>query len=281
MALGLDEGCLAYTIRHGTGPFAVNGNLVAVRQLGSEATRGADVLVRAHLQLAGVEDLVVVRVQDQFLGGAAAPAVPGPGALEGVMEGDGHIRLAETLDAVGHELAHHVHIQLGAHRLVEQLDDGDGRVVRMVVPDLGESAERLRHRIALAPAHVAALARVVQAVLAARGAVQVDHYLEPGAFGPVQSLAEVLVGALRVGVAVQRRDGPVTDGDAHEIQAFGGNVGEVALSDEGTPVGLETLGGLVLAKHLAHGELVHDVVGGGLEDGGGDPWLFFLVSICT
>lgn len=220
----------------GDGPLVVAGHLVA------EAAGGADVLVRAHLQRAGVEDLVVVRVEQQ-VPHAGAPLVPGGDALEGVVEGHRHVAVLQVAPAVHVELAHDVHVEGGAEGLVEELDGGDVGVVGEVVSELVEGFDGDVDRVALGPFGGALqLAGVVKAVLGSGSAVQVEHDLDAVVAGPADCFADVVVGAVHEGGAVAADDGPVSDRETDHVQTNGCDLREVVLRDPCVPMVAETLG---------------------------------------
>jgi hypothetical protein len=146
------------------GELACNGPFTCRRHLVAEIASGSDVAVEVLRDLAVVEDLVVVRVEEQ-VPHTRAPAVPGSYALEGIVEGDGHIVIPEVAPAVHVELADSIHIQVGPERFVQELDGGDGGVRSMVVTDLVENVYGVGNGVACAPCNASVFTRVVEAVL--------------------------------------------------------------------------------------------------------------------
>ena len=122
----------------------------------------------AQRQLTIVEDLIVVRIEDE-VPHAGAPSIPARNALERIVENDRDVRIAQIAPAIHVELAHGVHVEGGAHGFVEKLDGGDGRVRGVIVADLVQHFEGVRYGVALGPLNSAVAAAVVEAVLRARG----------------------------------------------------------------------------------------------------------------
>lgn len=267
-----------------------HGSLVRARHGRPKRTSRADMRTRRHGKLALVKDLVVVSVQHPVRQ-ALAKVVPRVDTPESVVDGDGNPTVLQVAPAVRVELVEHVRVDLWAHGLVQDLDASDSRVAGMVVTDLAHGGQGLIDRLSVrtTPGDGTALATVVETVLRARGTVKINEDLQTGGLSPVQSCREVLVGPLHVRVAVERGDGPVSDGawvvsrrvsrdgkrdlHSHMVQASSGDAGKVVLSDEGAPVLLESGLGSILAKHLGQGELVDGRALLRIEERRGDPGL--------
>ena len=73
-------------------------------------------------------------------------------------------------------------------------------------------------------------ARVVEAVLTAWRAMEVYQDFQACCLCPVKSLAKYSISTLHVRVALNRRNGPVTNGNADEIETKRRNLVEVILS---------------------------------------------------
>ena len=86
------------------------------------------------------------------------------------------------------------------------------------------------------PVYGAVAAGVIEAVLGARRAVEIDHYFETGTSGPANCLVEDGKLALHIWVTIQGRDSPVTDWDADMVQASCCDLVEVGLGNPGVPV---------------------------------------------
>ena len=89
----------------------------------------------AQRQLTIVEDLIVVRIEDE-VPHAGAPSIPARNALERIVENDRDVRIAQIAPAIHVELAHGIHVEGGAHGFVEKLDGSHSRVRSVIVADL-------------------------------------------------------------------------------------------------------------------------------------------------
>ena len=142
--------------------------------------------------------------------------VPEAAVLKGVVDHDRRVpqiphRIVSFVVIVRHAL--HAVWQCRGKRFVEQLDGDDDVFVRwhrILVADGFEDVERLSDGVAISPAGFGdAMARIVEAVLGAGGAVQVDPDFEADLAGPLDALVEEWRRAWDVGLVIGKFVGPV------------------------------------------------------------------------
>ena len=176
-----------------TGPLACNSPLVVASHLRTEAASCFNVLIRAHLQGARVEDLVVVGVEQQ-VPHAGAPVIPGVNTFERIVESDGNVGALEVSPAVHVELTDSVHVKRRAERLVQKLDGGDVRVASEVIAQLVECLESNLYGVTLSPLRSALeLTGVVETVLRPRSAVKIEHHFNAVVASPANCLANIVI----------------------------------------------------------------------------------------
>jgi hypothetical protein len=78
-------------------------------------------------------------------------------------------------------------------------------------------------------------------------AVKVDNDLETGRASPADGLVEVFKLAINVLIAIEVRNGPVSNRDSDVVHSSSGDLVEVIGSDETAPVLCENATALVLA----------------------------------
>ena len=94
--------------------------------------------------------------------------------------------------------------------------------------------------VALLPVDGTVATAVVEAVLRARCAVEIEHDLETCASGPADGLIEDFQLALDIRVTLQWCHSPVSDGDANMVQTNFRNLVEVVLGDPRVPMIIQT-----------------------------------------
>lgn len=230
------------------------------------------------------ENLVFVVVERDVLRvvvGWSEPAVVFVGVLEAVLDND-NTRLADRAllsKAISLELLDGVQVQVGSERLVQQLNTHDDIVIlgiAVLLLDRVQDIQGALNGVASGPIDlVASSSRVVEAVLRARCAVEVNHNLQSQRAGPIDGGIDERRGTLcvwGVGVVVC----PEANGNAHGIETGVLDLLEVLPSCPGFPVLLQhLLVCFVGSQLLGQGELVHDAhrVGELLEDGRSNPGL--------
>ena len=163
------------TIRLRTRPLAHDRPLVGAPHPRTETTRRLDMLRGTLGDLAVIEDLVLVGVQNHVVDAGLATHEAVPERLhvfESVVDGDGGVGVgvADGAPAVVVEFLEGAEVDDGAEGLVEEFDGGDH--VRFLGVALREGADRVQgllRRAALLPCHRAEAATVVEAVLGAGG----------------------------------------------------------------------------------------------------------------
>ena len=163
------------TIRLRARPLAHNRPLIRAPNPRADATSRLDMLGRALSDLAVIEDLVLVRIEDDVVdaGLGVHEAVPKRlHVLEGVVDGDGGVGVgvAHGAPAVVVEFLEGAEVDDGAEGFVEQFDGRDD--VGFFGVALGEGPDRIEGLLgcaALLPLDGAETAAVVEAVLGAGG----------------------------------------------------------------------------------------------------------------
>lgn len=219
-----------------TRPLACNSPLVVASHLRTKAASCANVLVRAHLQGARVEDLVVVSVEQQ-VPHARAPVVPGVYALERIVESNSNVGALEVSPTVHVELADGVHVERRAKRFVQKLDGGDVGVVSEVITQLVKCLEGNFYGITLGPLGSALeLTGVVETVLRPRSSVEIEHHFDAVVASPANCLSNVVVCAVYEWSALTTNDGSVTNRQTNEVESNGSDLLEVVFGDPCVPM---------------------------------------------
>lgn len=164
---------------------------------------------RAHAYKAVVKDLVLVVVQGDVVGTAVRgheEAIPGSRTNEGIMQHDScRAHIPYTLIPSTVEVLDLWHVELWAEWFIEQLDSHDNISIilsRILLANRLQNLKCLIDTITTLPARVGQLlARVVEAVLAERSAMQVDENLEASGATPADGFVQVVGGAHDVGCA--------------------------------------------------------------------------------
>ena len=203
-----------------------------------------------HGDLGGGEDLVLMGVEEDVLvsGRGAEFAVPvGLDVFEGVVDGGAEVGRG-GLDGfvAGLVVAEDfVEVEIGAEGLVEEFDHGDDvGVGGVALGEVFDGGDGLGDGGALLPVDGAVATAVVEAVLRARCAVEIEHDLETCASGPADGLIEDFQLTLDVGVTLQWCDSPISDGDANMVQTNLSNLVEVVLGNPRVPMITQTGVGL-------------------------------------
>lgn len=133
----------------------------------------------------------------------------------------------------------------------------------------------LRDCITLLPSNRSIAAGVVETILTAGCPMKIKHDFEACTSGPANSLIQNRQLALDIRVTIQRRYGPVANGNSDMVQARGRDSVEVALGDPRVPVVGQTRRCFGLAEGLRVRIFVDDRLGVGpfTEDGRRDPRL--------
>jgi hypothetical protein len=239
----LGRECFAYlgAVSERTRPLAGNSPLVVASHLRTEAASCANVLVRAHLQGARVEDLVVVGVEEK-VPHARAPLVPGGHTLESIVESNGNVGVLQVSPTVHVELADGVHVERRSKRFVQKLDGGDTRVASEIIAQLVECLEGNLYGIALGPFGSALeLTGVVETVLRSGSTVEIKHHLNAVVFCPANCLSNVVVCAVHEWSTLTTNDGPVADWQTNEVESNGGDLLEVVFGDPCVPMVAEAV----------------------------------------
>jgi len=195
------------------------------------------VLPRLHGNLLITEDLVFVMVNGNVLRivvGWSEEAVISVWRVERIVEDDSGVADYPYVPvSVTPKLFQHVHIQLPAHRLVQQLDTDDHVLVLLLsilVRNCAQHIQGTLDGIILAESQgvrVLSFSRVVESVLRAGRTVQVNEDFKTSTSCPVDSSIDVLCGALyvwRACVVV----GPKANWYPDEVEARRSNLLEVA-----------------------------------------------------
>jgi hypothetical protein len=199
------------------------------------------VLIRAHLQGARVEDLVVVGIEEQ-VPHARAPLVPRSHTFKGIVESNGDVGVLQVSPTIHVELANGVHVESRAKRFVQELDGGNARVASKIIAQLVESLDGNLHRVALGPLGSALeLTGVVETVLRSRSAMEIEHHLDAVVLSPTNCLSNVIVCAVHERSALATNDGPVANWQTNEVESNGGDLLEVVFGDPCVPVVSETI----------------------------------------
>src|ERR1700722_17676453 len=83
------------------------------------------------------------------------------------------------------------------------------------------------------PIFDAPLTRIVESVLPARGAMEVNHHLQAELTSPRNGFVQVCQSTLHIGIAGEGVDSPVANADANMVHTGGLDGGEVIVRDEG------------------------------------------------
>lgn len=214
-----------------TRPLAGNSPLVVASHLPTEATSCANVLIKAHLQGAGVEDLVVVGVEKQ-VPHARAPVVPGSHTLESIVESNGNVGALQVSPTIHVELTNSVHVESRAKRFVQKLDGSNVGVVSEVIAQLVECLEGNLYGVALGPLGSALeLTGVVETVLGPRSTVEIKHHFDAVVASPANCLSNVVVCAVHERSTVATNDRPIANWQTNEVEADRGDLLEVIFGD--------------------------------------------------
>ena len=242
-------------------PFANHSPFVCACEFGTKCAGSRDVFGRAHSDLVRAEDLVLVRVE-HIIFIACFEAIPdGYKVLKSIMETDNSIGFTATDGGIASavKVLDAVEIQIRSKRLVQEFNNCDHVVViRVVLCDVGDCSDSLSDRIPLLPVHGAISARVVEAVLATRRTVKVDHNLEPSATRPADGLVKNGNLTLYIRVAIDRGNGPIADGNADMVETSRCDSIEVVLGDPCVPVVGKAGQSFVLAKCCSVGIFIHN-----------------------
>lgn len=249
----VEIGC---AVRVGLGPFAVERGtpprVWVVRRHHDARPAGAgqvDLVLVLELQLAHVEDLVLVRVHDELVVDAAEHVVPLRERQEPVAEDQMlcDAIAADHVDGLLVPVQYRVRRDDQHFRLVDQPVDGDHVLVAVLREELGELVVDVERALGVGravrpqdPADVALPAAVRPPVLAAGHGVQVQVHAQPvlaAVFDRAQEVAPCDLGD--VWVAFVRRDRPVGERDAHVVEPGVLDVYEALLCDEGRVVRFE------------------------------------------
>lgn len=224
-----------------TRPLACNSPLVVASHLRTEATSSANVLVRAHLQGARVEDLVVVGVKEQ-VPHARTPLVPRSHTFKGIVESNGYVGVLQVSPTVHVELANGVHVKSRTKRFVQELDGGDAGVASEVIAELVESLDGNLYGVALGPLRSALeLTGVVETVLRPRSTMKIKHHFDAMVLSPTNCLSNVIVCAVYERSALATNDGPVANWQTNEVESNGSDLLEIVFSDPCVPVVSEAI----------------------------------------
>lgn len=202
----------------------------------------------------GRKDLVVVVVEDgEVVVGHGHEVVPVVERHECVVEDDTSRRRSGTdhvvtLIVVLFDLAH---IQDGAKGFVDKLNCGDDVVIfvgAVLVCHVLQDTESDCGVVSVLPFPRVAKTGVVETVLGAGSAVQVDPDLEACVTGPADGSVEVLFLALNVGVLRKGGEGPVADWDTYVVEVIRfSDIDKVLLGEPRVPMGLKTGSSLLFA----------------------------------
>ena len=199
-----------------------------------------------HGDLAGAEDLVLVGVEDDVLvsRGSVELAIPvGLDVFKGVVD-CGCEAGACALDGLVARLVvaeDIVEVEIGAERLVEELDCGyDVCVAGVALREVLNCSDGLLDCVALLPIDGTVATAVVETVLRAGCAMKIKHNLETRATGPLDGLIKDIQLALDIGVTLQWCHSPVSDRDTNMVQTGLSNLVEVVLSDPRVPMIAQT-----------------------------------------
>lgn len=130
-----------------------------------------------------------------------------------------------------------IEVEIRAEGLVKEFDHGyDVCVGGIALGEVFDCCDGLGDGGAGLPVDRAVAAAVVEAVLGAGGAVEVEHDFETCAAGPADGLIEDFQLALDVGVTLQWCHSPIADGDADVVEADFSDLVEVVLGDPCVPV---------------------------------------------
>ena len=219
-----------------TRPLACNSPLVVASHLRTEAASCANVFIRAHLQGARVEDLVVVGVEKK-VPHAGAPVVPGGHTFKRIVESNSNVGALEVSPTVHVELTDSVHVERRAKRLVQKLDGGDTRVASEIIAQLVECLEGNLYGIALGPFGSALeLTGVVETVLRPRSSMEIEHYFDAVVTSPANCLSHVVVCAVHKWSSLATNNGPVTNRQTNEVESNGSDLLEVVFGDPCVPM---------------------------------------------
>ena len=101
--------------------------------------------------------------------------------------------------------------------------------------------------------------------------MQINHNLQPSALRPIQRLAQLIIRALHIWIAVSRNYTPVPNWDSHVVESRASHLIEIILGDPRVPVLLQPRLGSVFAELLGKCPLVFCAVA--FEERGCDPGL--------
>ena len=215
------------TVSHGARPLTDNGPLVRTIVGVLVVADVLAVLPRLHGNKAVAEARVLVVVNHDILRvvvGRGQEAVESVCLLESVVEHEdtGLRELTLVAERIAVELAGDVWVESGIQRLVEGFNCGDDVVIlgiRVLLLNLLENGQCAVDCVALLPTRFRhLLARVVEAVLRAGSAVEIDDDFHADLACPVDTLLEELRCALRVWrVGVIER--PVSNRDSDHVEA--------------------------------------------------------------
>lgn len=272
----------------GLGPFAVEGRApprrrVVGRDHDARPARAGqvDLVLVSELELAHVEDLVLVRVHDQLVVDPLEHVVPARQAQEAVAEDEllfGDAVAADHRDGLLVPLQDRVRRDHQHLRLVDQAVDGDdvlvsllGEEFRQLFVDVEASLGVERAVGSQDPPYLSLPTAVGPPVLTAGHGVEVEVHAQSvlsAVFDGAEEVAPADLGHVRVPVV--GRDGPVRERDADVVQAGVLDVDEALLVDESGIVGFKD----PRSRRAQLGRqrvLVHDVGRRGIvEHGRGD-----------
>lgn len=241
-AIAVESGC---AVGHGTGPFTDDGPLVRARVYVCVVADVLAVLPWLHGHEVVAEAGVLVVINDDPLGvvvGRSQEAVEGVCVLEAVVEHEdtGLRDVALVAVRIAVVLAGSFWVESRIQRLVERLNRGNDVVVvggGVLFLDLTQNGKRTVNGVALLPARCSnLLARVVESVLRAGCAVQVDDDFDADFPCPLNTLVKELGCALRIWrVGVVK--GPETDRNPDHVETAVLDLLEVLELDPVLPVG--------------------------------------------
>ena len=199
-----------------------------------------------HGDLGWGKDLVLMGIEEDVLvprGGVEFAVPVGLDVFEGVVNGGAEVGRG-ALDGlvaglvVGEDF---VEVEVGAEGLVEEFDHGyDVCVGGVALGEVFDGGDGLGDGVALLPVDGTVASAVVETVLRARCAVEIEHYLETCASGPADGLIKDFQLALDIGVTLQWCHSPIADGDANVVQTDFSNLVEVVLGDPCVPMITQT-----------------------------------------
>lgn len=109
--------------------------------------------------------------------------------------------------------------------------------------------------------------------------MKIDHDLQTCTLCPIQRLAELLIGALHVWVAIPWQDTPVANGNSYVVQTSSSHLVEVALCEPRVPMLLQSRLGSIFTELLGECPLIDGCVA--LENRGSNPWLENEPATCV